>query len=179
MFYHINTNNNMANFVSDFSLFPIKHLGQPGWEYRKATWPKEVDPEVHKIFDETDPLINANNIVHYTRITNHKARSQYCKVSKINNDVIMEPGDGYNFLVRKDSTNNKDEEEKEAVIDDSVVPHDIICVICMTHKRTHAVPECGHVSMCSICAKTQFETNGECPICRVKMDDYPIKLFFA
>ncbi len=165
----------MNNFVSDFSLFPIKHVGKPGWEYRKATWPKEVDPEVHKIFD--DPT--TNDSVHYTRITNHKARSQYCKVSKINNEVIMEPGDGYNYLVRRDSNNNKNDDETEVTIDDAVIPHDIICVICMSHKRTHAVKECGHVSMCYICAKQQFEINGECPICRTKMDEFPIKLFFS
>jgi len=168
------------NFISDFSLFPIKKLGNPKWEYRKATWPADVDPEVHNIVDAS--AADAKNLtVHYTRIANHNAKSQYCKVSKVGNDVIMEPGDGYNFLVRRDSTNNKkdDEEDKEAVIDDSVVPHDMICIICMTHKRTHAVPECGHVSMCSVCAKQQFETNGECPICRVVMSDFPIKLFFA
>ena len=166
----------MSNFTSDFSLFPVKKLGQPGWEFRKATWPKEVDPEVHRIFDETDPELIKTNIVHYTRVTNHKARSQYCKVSKVGLDVIMEPGDGYNFMVRKDSEINK---EKEEVIDDSVVPHDMMCVICMSHKRTHAVPECGHVSMCSACAKQQFEINRECPICREEMIDFPIKLFFA
>ena len=154
--------------MSDFSLFPIKKLGRQGWEYRKATWPIEVDPEVHKIWDDS------GEEVHYTRVTNHKVRSQYCKVSKVNNEVIVEPGDGYNFLVRRDSTNNK-----EVEIDDSVVSHDIICVICMTNKRTHAVKECGHVSMCQPCAKQQFETNGECPICRVEMVDFPIKLFFA
>lgn len=158
------------SFVSDFSLFPIKKLGKPGWEYRKATWPSEVDPEVHKIFDG-----KSTDDVYYTRTTIHNARTQYCKVTKVGNDIIMEPGDGYNFMVRKDSTNNKEDEE----IDDSVVPHDIICVICMTNKRTHAVKECGHVSMCHICAKKQFEVNAECPICRVEMIDFPIKLFFA
>ena len=63
--------------MSDFSLFPIKKLGRPGWEYRKATWPLEVDPEVHKIFDQDD---DAEEAIHYTRITNHNVRSQYCKV---------------------------------------------------------------------------------------------------
>lgn len=158
--------------MSDFSLFPIKKLGKPGWEYRKATWPLEVDPEVHKIFDGKS---DADKEVYYTRTTNHNVRTQYCKVSKVGDDIIVEPGDGYNFLVRRDSTKNREEEE----IDDSVVPHDIICVICMTNKRTHAVKECGHVSMCHPCAKQQFEVNGECPICRVEMVDFPIKLFFA
>jgi hypothetical protein len=161
------------NFKSDFSLFPIKKLGNPNWEYRKATWPAQVDQEVHKIYEgkTTDPVF-------YTRTTIHEQnpRTQYCKVSKKDNDIIMEPGDGYNFLVRRDSMDNKELDDE---IDDDVVPHDMKCVICLDHKRTYAVPECGHVSLCFICAKHQFETRAECPICRTKMSNFPIKLFFS
>ena len=159
------------SFVSDFSLFPIQKLGNPKWYFRKATWPDNVDPEVHNLIDgkSTDPI-------YYTRTTIHQPRTQYCKISKQANDIIVEPGEGYNYVVRKDSTNNK---ETEVEIDDTVIPHDIKCVICLTNKRTHAVKECGHVVMCIICAKQQYETNGECPICRAKMLQFPIKLFFA
>jgi len=158
------------NFISDFSLFPIKHLGQQNWQYRKATWPPEVDNEVHKIING-----KSDDPVYYNRTTIRDKRSQYCKISKQpNNDIVVDPGDGYLFLVRKDSTHNKEDE-----IDDSVIPHDMICVICLTNKRTHAVLECGHVSMCSVCAKQQYDTNQECPICRIPMSQLPIKLFFA
>ena len=157
------------SFKSDFSLFPIKHLGKAGWTYKPATWPSDVDPEVHNLFDG-----KSTDSIYYTRITIHKIRTQYCEISKQGNDIIVKPGDGYNFLVRKDSVNNKQIE-----IDDSSIPHDIKCVICLMNKRTHAVKECGHVVMCVLCAKQQYETNGECPICRTKMDEFPIKLFFS
>lgn len=159
-------------FISDFSLFPIKKYGVPGWEYRKATWPEAVESCVHDIFDD----INLEPI-HYTRTTIYDKRIQYCKVSKQGNDVIMEPGDGYNFWVRRDTLLHK--KEKEIKIDDSVVPHTMVCKICLTNKMTHAVKECGHVSMCAICANEIYKTQKECPICRTKMTSYPIKLFFA
>lgn len=159
------------SFTSDFSLFPIKKWGNANFSYRKATWPKEVDPEIHKIVDNitTDPI-------YYTRTTFHNARTQYCKVSKQGSDVIVEPGDGYNFIVRRDSNNNK---LKEEIVDDNAIPHEMMCVICMANKRTHAVIECGHVSMCYVCAKLQHDTNHDCPICRVEMKSFPIKLFFS
>lgn len=157
------------NFTSDFSLFPIKHTGDPKWQYRKATWPKEVDNEVHKLMDN-----KSNEPIYYNRKTIHDNRDQHCKIYKDNDKIMVNPGDNYLFLVRRDSTNNKEED-----IDDSVVPHDIVCVICLTNKRTHAVLECGHVSMCVVCAKQQYDTNKECPICRTEMECQPIKLFFS
>ena len=41
------------NFTSDFSLFPIKKMGKPGWEYRKATWASEMDSEVRSSCQQT------------------------------------------------------------------------------------------------------------------------------
>ena len=157
------------SFTSDFSLFPIKKLGNPKFVFRKATWPANVDPEVHDLIDG-----KSNDPIYYNRVTVHQPRTQYCKISKQANDIIVEPGEGFNYIVRKDSTNNKIEE-----IDDTVVPHDMKCVICLSNKRTHAVKECGHVVMCVVCAKQQYEANGECPICRTEMLEFPIKLFFA
>lgn len=157
------------SFISDFSLFPIQKIGKPNWFYRKATWPSNVDPEVHDLFDNKN-----NDPIYYYRTTIHQPRTQYCKIYKQGTDIIVEPGEGYNYLVRRDSTNNK-----EIEIDDSVVPHDIKCVICLSNKRTHAVKECGHVAMCIACAKQQYEMKGNCPICRVDMMEFPIKLFFA
>ncbi|QKF93638.1 RING finger protein [Fadolivirus algeromassiliense] len=158
------------SFISDFSLFPVKKVGHPGWSYRKATWPGEVDPEVHKLIDKetTEP-------VYYTRAKIRDGTVQNCKVCiGANGNVIMEPGDGFNYLVRRDSTHNKEPE-----IDDSVVPHDMLCKICLTNKSTHAVLECGHVSMCAICAKKVYDDIKACPICKTPMSDEPIKLFFA
>lgn len=158
------------SFKSDFSLFPIKKLGRPNWSYRIAEWPAEVDPEVHKLFDKI-----TQEPVYYTRARNHDGLVQYCKVCiDDNNNIIMEPGDGYNFLVRRDSTANKEPE-----VDDSVVPHDMLCKICMGNKSTHAILECGHVCMCIICAKKVYDEMKKCPICKTEMDEPPIKLYFA
>jgi hypothetical protein len=157
------------SFKSDFSLFPIKKQGNPNWFFKKATWPEDIEPEVHNIFDG-----KTTDSVFYTRTTVHNPRTQYCEITKEGNDIWVKPGDGYNFLVRKDSDHNKVIEQ-----DDSNVPHEMLCVICFTSKRTHAVMECGHVSMCHSCSKLQYEANKECPICRTKMENFPIKLFFA
>lgn len=157
------------SFVSDFSLFPIKKQGNPNFEFRKATWPAEIDPEVHNIFDN-----KSIEPVFYTRTTIRNPRTQYCEVVKDGDNIMMKPGDGYDFLVKKDDNRNKKIEQ-----DDTIIPHDMICVICMTFKRTHAVKECGHVSMCHICSKELYDTTKQCPICKVQMNDYPIKLFFS
>lgn len=158
------------SFKSDFSLFPIKKLGHAQWSYRIASWPSEVDAEVHKLFDKT-----TKEPVYYTRARNYDGKVQYCKVCLDDTgNIVVEPGDGYNFLVRRDSTNNKEPE-----IDDSTVPHDMMCKICFANKSTHAVMECGHVAMCCICAKKVYDGLGQCPICKTDMEEPPIKLFFA
>ena len=157
------------SFTSDFSLFPIKKQGIIGWSFRKAFWPKEIDPEVHDLFDG-----KTTESVFYTRTTIRNPRTQYCEVTKENDLIIMKPGDGYNFLVRKDSTINKKIEQ-----DDSTIPHDMLCVICIAFKRTHAVKECGHVSMCHECSKAIYDTTKKCPICKVLIESPPIKLFFS
>ncbi len=156
--------------MSDFSLFPTKKLGKPGWEYRKATWPDGIDEEVHKLMDKisTEP-------VYYNRKRNYDGKDQYCKVYvDENGNVLVNPGDDYTFLVRKDSENNK-----EPVVDNTEVPHDMLCKICFVNKSTHAVMECGHVAMCVLCAKRVYDDTHQCPICKTEMEGPPTKLFFA
>jgi len=157
------------SFKSDFSLFPIQKQGKLGWEFRIAKWAEEIDMEVHNIFDG-----KTTDSVFYTRTTLHNPRTQYCEIKKEGDQIMMKPGDGYNFIVRKDSEHNKKEEQ-----DDTVIPHDMLCVICIEHKRTHAIKECGHVSMCHACSKTIYDTTKKCPICKTIMTEAPIKLFFS
>lgn len=156
------------NFVSDFSLFPIKQLGKPGWEYRKATWASDIDPLIHKLFD------SEINVVKYDRVKLRDGSLQHCKVEKNHDDeIIMYPGDGYNFLVRKDTTNNKLVEQNN-----NDIPHDMLCLICMDNKRTHVIVPCMHLVCCSKCSNDIFNKLNECPICRGKFDSTPKKIFF-
>lgn len=160
----------MTNFVSDFSLFPIKKLGRPGWEFRKATWPSIVDPEVHKLIDDN----NNNHKIKYLRKKIRDGTLQQCIIIKEGDKVIMKPGDGWDFIIRKDSENNK-----EYDIDNANIPHDIKCLICLDNKRTHMIPTCFHVVACAQCAFKLYQLDKkECPICRVEYNSPLQKLFF-
>src|SRR5271170_1804696 len=110
------------DFRSDFSLFPIKKIGVLGWEYRVATWPTEIDQQVHELFDgkKNSPII-------YNRKNNRNGIMQNCKIVKKNNEVLMEPGDGWDYLIRMDANNNKLTNDT----DDKTIPHDMKCVICL------------------------------------------------
>lgn len=75
-------------FHSDFKLIPLNKRNHPNWEYRPATWPHEIDPLVHKLFDG-----EINGPICYTRKKNRNNIIQNCKIVKYpNNDIIMEPG---------------------------------------------------------------------------------------
>ncbi len=90
------------SFVSDFSLFPIKKLGQPGWSYSKATWPMIIDPMVHDLLDgQTEDDIT------YDRKRIRDGKMQHCTVTLEDDKLILKPGDGFNYLVRRDSKINK------------------------------------------------------------------------
>ena len=160
----------MQQFKSDFSLIAIHEINKPGCDYKKATWPEDVDYEVHDIFDG-----KSNGPIYYSRTTFGDKKTQYCKIEKNKkNEIVVLPGDGWNFMVRRDTTNNKKTED-----DDANVPHEMMCKICFDKKIIYAVKECGHASMCAVCAKEIYKTKAECPICKKKMINEPIKLFFA
>ena len=159
------------SFVSDFSLLPTEYIGIPEWKYKKATWSYDIDPEVHKLFDRTN-----TEPIHYTRTTLHGQLTQTCKISFHGENIIVEPGDGYNFLVRRDDIKNRINNKE---IDNINIPHEMLCKICMVNKMNYAVKECYHVSMCSDCATYIYANKKECPICRIKMKEVPIKLFFS
>ena len=89
------------NFTSDFSLFPIKKMGKPGWEYRKATWASEMDSEVHKLYNDDIP-----GPLYYNRIKIRDGTTERCKICKHGDDIHVEPGNGFDYLVRIDSLNN-------------------------------------------------------------------------
>jgi len=160
------------SFKSDFSLFPIKKLGRPGWEYRLATWPKEVDSAMHKMFDGlTDEPIA------YERTANYNGLHQYCKIVKRpDNKFYVEPGDGYDFIIQKNSVHNKIE-DKDEEIDDNEIP-DMKCVVCFTNKKSRVL-SCGHVCLCGSCAKIIYDDTKKCPICKAEMKSMPMKLFFC
>jgi hypothetical protein len=163
----------MKNFVSDFSLFPIKHLNKPNWEYRKATWPRDIEVDVHRLYEK----ITAEPII-YERVKFYNNENQKCTIRWNEEDqFLVENDENYNFLIRRDSTFHREIEISET--DEKNIPHEMLCVICLTHKRTHAIPECGHVSMCEPCSHKVFSADQKCPICRKSMSYPPIKLFFS
>lgn len=56
---------------------------------------------------------------------------------------------------------------------------DLRCVICMENKSIYAPSECGHLCMCSSCAKglvDQIE-DPTCPICRVQIKNRLWRVF--
>ncbi|CAG9533027.1 unnamed protein product [Cercopithifilaria johnstoni] len=50
------------------------------------------------------------------------------------------------------------------------------CRICMNSKVNSVIYTCGHMSMCFECATETWHLNGECPICRKKIEDV-IKIY--
>uniref|UniRef100_A0A915PYQ1 RING-type domain-containing protein n=1 Tax=Setaria digitata TaxID=48799 RepID=A0A915PYQ1_9BILA len=50
------------------------------------------------------------------------------------------------------------------------------CRICMNAKVNCVIYTCGHMSMCFECATETWHLNGECPICRKKIEDV-IKIY--
>ncbi len=156
-------------FKSDFSLFPIKRLGNPGWEYRVATWPPEVDQKVHDLFDGkiTDPIT-------YTRVRNFDKLQQTCTIVKdeAQDQFIMQPGDTYNFLIRRDSMDNK--VVIHDITHDDYIEFDIGCFECDHGKRAYGIIECGHIPFCEQCSvKMDTRKDKVCPICG---DPFALKL---
>ena len=67
----------MNLFESDFSLIPIKKIGNPNWEYRKSTWSSVVDPEVHDLFDG-----RRDQNVKYSRKRRRDGKIEECVIEK-------------------------------------------------------------------------------------------------
>lgn len=154
---------------SDFSLIPLKYKGRAGWGYREATWPLEIEAEVHRFIDgEREEEIT------YIRKRNHDGLIQSCKIRKQDGMNIVDPGDGYYFEIKRETENNK--EIIDINIDNESVPHEMECLICMENKRTYVVPKCFHVIACARCA--QKLENTKCPICRIPIIGKLQKLYF-
>ena len=45
------------------------------------------------------------------------------------------------------------------------------CVICYEADVDCVLYSCGHMCMCFSCAVQQFDTSGECPLCRATIRD--------
>jgi hypothetical protein len=167
------------NFVSDFSLFPIKKLGKPGWAYKKATWPMEIEPEVHKLYNDEIP-----GPIYYNRLKLRDNTMERCKICKCGDDIHVEPGNGWDYLVRIDSLNNVVVDIVNAapngddVMDNPNALQQLDCVICLTNKRTHIIKDCSHFVMCQECSINVFNNDKKCPMCRCEMKVPAKKVFF-
>ena len=165
-------------FVSDFSLFPIKKLGQAGWEYRKATWPATVEQDIHKLYSHeiTGPVT-------YNRQKIRDNTIETCKVLRRDDGKLyMEPGNGFDYSVRIDSVVNQkvdvtivDESSDE---ENSNNLQNLECIVCFTNKRTHIIKECSHFLLCQECAAHIFNSTKQCPLCRINIVEPAKKVFF-
>ncbi len=162
-------------FVSDFSLFPIQKLGRPGWEYRKATWPQSVETEVHKLYNKeiTGPIL-------YDRPRMKDGLLENCKICRHNDEIHVEPGNNFDYLVRIDSLNNVNVDVVAVVddINDDNGLQNLECVICLSNNRTHIIKECNHLILCQDCAIKIFNADRKCPLCRKGMLSLPTKVYF-
>lgn len=146
-------------FKSDFSLIPVNKVDNPNWEYRPATWSQDIDPEVHKLFDST-----RDQPITYSRRKFRDGKYQTCIVKRLNDKIIMEPGDGFNYLVQKNSEINKTYDSHD-VIDNDAIPHELLCVVCLDNKRTYAAVPCGHLITCKPCTDL-IKNTSDCLICK-------------
>lgn len=159
------------SFKSDFSLIPIIKKDNPNWEYRPATWTSDIDPFVHDLFDGINDDMNDDNIITYNRQKIRNNMLQHCTIVKENDKIIMKPGDGFDYDVKRISEHNK--------INNNDIPHNMLCIICLNNKKTHAIIPCFHVVACSMCAQILYnQQNKRCPLCNVDFTDEPKKLYF-
>ena len=161
--------------MSDFHLIPIEKKDNHNWEYREATWPiAQVDPHVHELFDgkRLDP-------VKYQRIRLKDGKLENCQVIKNKDDlIIMEPGNGWNYLVKRVNTHNKLDDDNQDNDNDSV-PHDMKCDVCLDNKKTHVMLDCNHVCLCEKCSIQVYNSIKRCPICNTYMTKPAMKLIFS
>jgi len=178
-------------------------MGKKGWEYRKATWPVEMDNAVHEIFDKKrKPPLS------YLRKRWRDGKFENCKIEKDDEyGWMVKPGNGYDFLIKRDSKYNRKanidnikfedldpdtyfpkeimdkiirkKRKKENPETDGVILTDVKCLICLDKTRTHVVPDCFHVVACEGCAKKLWtKTNKKCPVCRHPFTQKLKKLYF-
>lgn len=149
----------MNDFKSDFYLKPLNIRTKSGL----ATWHADTDPAVHDLFDGF-----RTEAVNYTRKRRFDGTYQDCQVIREEKesdesdeyDIILLPGDGSRYLVKKVSSNNKINDDKT---DDTTEA----CVICMEFVKNHVCIPCGHLISCTRCTKKMDDLEGRCPICRV------------
>ena len=142
------------DFKSDFFLEALnfKSNTPPGL----ATWYKDTDYLVHDLFDgyRTEP-------VKYTRVRIFDGEYQDCQVVKEESDeIVLLPGDGTRYSVKRISSNNKINEEKTDNVSN-------MCLICQEYIKNHASIPCGHLITCSRCTLKMEKYDQRCPICRV------------
>lgn len=159
---------------SDFFLIPIEKLHNPKWEWRIATWPvAQVDSHVHDLFDglRLDP-------VKYQRPRVKDNKLENCEIAKVGDDIIMKPGNGFNYLVKRVTSNNKIEQEVDQDPNQDI-PHEMKCDVCLYNKKTHVMLDCNHVCLCEACSIQIYNSTKICPICKVPMTKPALKLIFS
>jgi hypothetical protein len=157
---------------SDFHLIPIEKQNNPNWQWRVATWPvQQVDPHVHELFDGTrlDPI-------KYQRVRIHDGKLENCIVMHDGQNIIMKPGNGFDYLVKRINHNNKPSNHHDINQD---VPHNMVCDVCLTNKKTHVMLDCNHVCICEPCSIAIYNTTKQCPICKTSMTKPALKLLFT
>ena len=159
--------------TSDFLLIPIQKLNNPNWKWRVATWPvKQVDPHVHELIDNErlDP-------VKYQRLRLRDSKIENCQIIKDGDKIIMKPGNGFDYFVKKVSENNKI--IKNDKIDNNNIPHNMKCDVCLDNKKTHVLLDCNHVCLCEPCSVKIYNNLKKCPICNTPMTKPALKLIFS
>ena len=91
----------------------------------------------------------------------------------------MEPGNGWNYLVKRINTNNKLDHDNDEDSDNDNVPHDMKCDVCFNKKKTHVMLDCNHVCLCELCSIKIYNTTRSCPICTTYMTKPAMKLIFS
>lgn len=119
-------------------------------------WNREIPPwllrilrilSVHDFFDDQDPQATEEALYSIRREQNEHLSPTIINIENIQSILI-------------------DKDTQSILINDNDVPHNIECIICFEHKKTHLVPGCGHLVACAICAKKLEEFNKKCTICR-------------
>jgi hypothetical protein len=148
-------------FKSDFCLTPLNINANSG----PATWHPDTDPKVHDLLDGY-----REESVTYTRKKIYNNTYQDCKVVREDSkNIIMLPGDGSRYSVKRERTSNKINDKESA-------SNDVACVVCLLYERNHAVIPCGHLVSCTRCALRLKQDDDRCPICRVPYNQL-VKIF--
>ncbi len=168
----------MARIQSDFHIIPIKHKNDAGWEWRHATWNIiKVDPKVHLLFDE-----KCDEPITYKRKRWKDKKMQNCAVYRMDDTIIMDPGDDCLYEVKRVSENNRDLQESQSKDNSNDNCNDKIdkCEECKRYDSTHMMQDCNHICLCDNCATNLYDndTKTQCPKCSVDVTKPPLKIIF-